>query len=341
MQYWAKLPFLIITVLAASLTFGQMNDPSHGLATGIPNHVMSTLGMIIGSVRDTSDKPLKDAHVEIRNVRTGQNIGSTYSNAEGQFEIDQVPTGTYEVVVTNGLAQDRQEIAVEGVTSNLRIRLATGQAADQKVGNNSSVSVAQMEVPKKARQHYEKAAEEVKKSRFEEAAKELEAALAIDPHYSEALTLRGVLKMDQSQMQEALSNFQEAISSDPNYAMAYVAAGSAYNALGQYDNAARALERGQELDPHSWQAHFEMAKTELGRVRYEVALREINRALDIAPEAYPPMHLLRAHIYLGQKNYPEAVTELEAYLQKAPQDASADQARKTLDQVKAFAAAQK
>ena len=341
MQYWAKLPFLIITVLAASLTFGQIDDQLRGLAVGSPNHVMSAPGMIIGSVHDSNDKPLKDAHVEIRNVRTGQNIASTYSNAEGQFEIDQVPVGTYEVVVTNGLAQDRQEIAVDGVTSNIRVRLATGQAADDKVGNNSSVSVAQMEVPKKARQHYEKAAEEVKKSRFDEAAKELEAALAVDPHYSEALTLRGVLKMDHSQMQEALSNFQEAISSDPNYALAYVATGSAYNALGEYDNAARALERAQELDPHSWQAHFEMAKAELGRVQYEVALREINRALDIAPEAYPPMHLLRAHIYLGQKNYPEAVGELEAYLQKAPQDANADQARKTLDQVKAFAAVQK
>jgi regulator of sirC expression with transglutaminase-like and TPR domain len=53
------------------------------------------------------------------------------------------------------------------------------------------------------------------------------------------------------------------------------------------------------------------------------------------------MHLVRAHIYLSQKNYPEAMTELEAYLQKAPQDANAAQARKTLDQVRAFAAARK
>ena len=338
MQSWSKLSFLIITILSASLTFGQAGDVSHGLAIGGQNPIPGALGVLAGSVHDNNNKPLEDARVELRSLRTGQNVASAYSNSDGQFEIDQVPQGTYEVVVTNGLSQDRQQIAIEGVTSNVHFRLASGQSADAKLGNNSTVSVAEMEVPKKARQHYEKAAEDVKKSKLDEAAKELDAALAVDPHYAEALTLRGVLKMDQKHMEEALSSFQEAISSDPNYALAYVATGSAYNALGQYDNAARALERAQDLNPRSWQAHFEMAKTEIAREHYELALHEINRALDIAPEAYPPMHLVRAHIYLSQKNYPEAMTELEAYLQKAPQDANAAEARRTLDQVKAFAA---
>jgi tetratricopeptide (TPR) repeat protein len=265
MQYWAKRSFLIITVLAASLAFGQFGDPSRGVPISSQTRIATALGMIAGSVHDTNNQPVKDARIEVRALRDGQTIASAYSNADGQFEIDQVPSGNYEIVVTSGLAQERQQLAIDGATANVNLRLASEPAADSKAGNSSTVSVAAMEVPKKARQHYQKAAEEVKKSKFDEAQKDLEAALAVYPHYAEALALRGILKMDHNQMPAALSDLQEAINSDPNYPMAYVAVGSCYNALAQYDNAVRALERAQELDPRSWQAHFEMAKAEIGR----------------------------------------------------------------------------
>ena len=103
----------------------------------------------------------------------------------------------------------------------------------------------------------------------------------------------------------------------------------------------RALERGIALDPTSWQGYFEIAKSLLAKQNFEASLRNINRAFELAPKDYLPIHLVRAHIYLGMKNYDEAMTELEAYLEHAPQDSTTDQARKTLDQVRAFAATKK
>src|SRR5205085_8510626 len=167
----------------------------------------------------------------------------------GQFEIDNLPVGSYEVVISHGLAQERQQVAIEGATAPVTFRLAEQEAGDAKAGNSTSVSVAEMKVPKKARQHYEKAAAALKKQKLDEAAKETEEAIAVYPRYAQALTLRGILKMDKGQTQDALNDFQAAVTSDPGYSMAYVAIGSAYNSLGEYDNAARSLDRAEELDP--------------------------------------------------------------------------------------------
>lgn len=343
MRYWAKSSLTIITILTAGVAFGQSGQIT-GLSAANNNpriHSAATSGMLVGSVRDGHDQPVPDARVELRSAREQQNITAAYTNNDGQFEIDNLPAGTYDVIITHGLAQDHEQVVIDGSSAPVTFRLAEQQAGDTKAGNNATVSVEEMKIPKKAREHFEKANQALKKQKLDDAVKEAEAALAIAPRYAQALTLRGILKLDHGQIQDALNDFQAAVSSDPGYGMAYVASGAAFNSLGQYDNAARALDRAQELDPRSWQAHFEMSKAELGRQHYDAALREVNRAVEIAPEAFAPMHLVRAHIYLSQKNYPEAMAELEEYLQKAPQDPNTAEARKTLDQVKAFTAAKR
>ncbi|MBV8206844.1 MAG: tetratricopeptide repeat protein [Acidobacteria bacterium] len=294
-------------------------------------------GSFGGVVHDLRNQPVPDARVELRSRNGSQPIASTYTNNEGRFLIDRLAVGNYDVVVTHGVTQASQEITVDGSSAPVTIRLAE-ELGDARAGSSSTVSVAEMKVPKKARQHLEKATALAQKQQLDEAAKETEQALALDPHYAQALALRGVLKLDKGDMRGGLDDFQSAINSDSGCVMAYTAAGSAYNALGEYDNAARSIDHALELDPRSWQAHFEMGKAELGRQRLDAALREVNRALELVSRPYPPMHLVRAHIYLDQHNYAEAKADLEDYLQKAPQDSAAARARKMLDQVNAFVA---
>jgi len=51
--------------------------------------------------------------------------------------------------------------------------------------------------------------------------------------------------------------------------------------------------------------------------------------------------LLRAHALLAMKQYPEAMTALQAYLQKDPQRTNSEQARKMLEQAQAYVASKK
>ena len=293
---------------------------------------------ISGNVRSLNDSPVANARVEVHDVRTGQYVSGTYTGANGAFEIANVPNGNYEIAITQGLHESREQVAVQGMPVTLNFRLATDSAPSG--GNDSTVSVASMKVPDKARQHLRKAQEAMQKQRTDDAWKEVSRALEIAPSFAEALTARAVLRMDNGNTQDAIDDLQKAITADENFPVAYVVMGAAYNLLDKFNDAERTIERGISLNPASWQAYFELGKAELGKQEYDASLRNLNKAADLAPKEYGPIHLVRAHAYLGLKNYPEAMSELEAYLERNPQSPNAAEARKTLDQVRAFAATQ-
>jgi tetratricopeptide (TPR) repeat protein len=246
-----------------------------------------------------------------------------------------VPAGIYEVVGQLGLEEARETVSVQAVDAMVSLRLP-GVGPPQS-GDRLSVSVAQMKVPEKARKAFNKAQVAMDKQKTEEANKYVAEALELHPEYSEALTLRGILKLDSNQLQDALTDLQHAVKCDTNYATAYLALGAAYNALSQYDEALRILDRGVGLSPTSWQAYFEMGKAFLGKANYEASIRQLIKAENMQPK-YSLIHLVKAHALLGMKSYPAAMSELELYLEQNPQGKDSAGARRTLERVRSFSA---
>lgn len=290
-----------------------------------------------GSVRTTDDRPAKDARVELLDISTGQVVAATYTNQSGTFDFNNIQNGDYELTVTAGLDEVRQRIDVHGTGATVNLRMS--RPASAEAGSNTSVSIAQLKVPGKARNAYKKAQAAMTKQELEAASRYVEEALAIHPEYSEALTLRGILKLDAGKIEAACQDFDHAIKADNNYSVAYFALGAAYNMASRFDDALRTIDRGLALSPTSWQAYFEMGKAFLGKGSYEAAVRQLNKAQDLGPKEYPLIHLVKAHALLGLKNYPEAMAELQWYIDKAPTgDRNSMAARDTLEKVRAFAA---
>ena len=290
---------------------------------------------ISGTLTTLSNKPVADARVELRSMHSGEMSGATYTNANGNFEFSGIHDGEYEIVVTHGLKEGREHVLVQGGSALVTMHVADDSAPT--AGNATSVSVAEMKIPDKARSYFHKAEQALQKARFEDAAREVQRALEIAPKYANALTLRAILRLDQQQTAAALDDLDSAMKADPNYALAYVVSGSAYNLQQRFELATRVLERGVALNPAAWQAYFELAKAQLGTREYQTALRNVNHAMLIGPKDYSPMHLVCAHAFLGLKQYDQAIPELEAFLEHSPKDASSDQARHTLEQARAFA----
>jgi tetratricopeptide (TPR) repeat protein len=108
--------------------------------------------------------------------------------------------------------------------------------------------------------------------------------------------------------------------------------GAAFNVESKFDDAIRALERGQSLSPDSWQAYFEMGKALLAEGQYEPSLRQFDRAQTLLANDLPVIHLAKARALLGLKNYPDASTELQAFLAREPQGPRSQEAQKLLAQ---------
>lgn len=294
---------------------------------------------ISGTVQDTQNNGLKDVRVELTDPN-GTIVTSAYTNISGHFEFSRLAPGMYTVVATSGLQQASERVDASNFSSTVNVRMeGVGKPTDGVEGN--SISIAQYRVPAKAREAYRKAHEAVEKGKMDDAHKHLAKALEICPNYAEALTLRGVLALNQQDSQSAIADLDKAIQADGNYGMAYMVMGSALNMQGKFDDAIRSLQRGQSLAPNYWQGYFELGKSYIGKADYPAALRQLERAQSLAPADYPLISLLRAHALLAMKQFPEAAAALQAYLQKEPQGPNSVQARKMLEQAQAYVASKK
>ncbi len=290
---------------------------------------------ISGTVRDTNNNPLNDVRVELTDWN-GSVVNSAYTNNSGSFEFSPVPEGRYLIVATSGIQQVSEHVDAGAFSNMVSLRLPVNKPGDGLEGN--SVSVAQFRVPAKARDEFNKAHEGLEKGKLEEANKHLAKALELDPDYADALTLRGILELDKKQPEAAIADLDKAIKADANCALAYMVMGSALNMESKYDEAIHILERGESLAPDYWQAHFEMGKSYVGKGDYPAALTQLDRAQGLAPAEYPPIYFLRAHVLLAMKQYSEAMTALQTYLQKEPQGANSEKARQMLEQAQALVA---
>jgi predicted Zn-dependent protease len=294
---------------------------------------------ISGTVQDTMGNPLQNVRVELTDGG-GTVVNSAYTGPSGRFEFTRVAAGTYQIVATSGLQQASERVDASSFSNMVSIRMqGSGKPADGVEGD--SISIAQYRVPAKAREAYRKAHSALEKGKLDDASKHLAKALEICPNYAEALTLRGILELNRQDSQAAVADLDKAIKADANYAMAYMVMGSALNMQSKFDEAIRALQRGESLAPNYWQAHFEMGKSYIGKADYPAALRQLERAESLAPEEYALIYLLRAHALLSMKQFPEAMTALQAYLQKDPKGANVEQAQKMMEQAQAFMAQKK
>lgn len=330
-----KYRFLAVSVFCTLLACNAVAQRTFG---GVDNVHNSSMLALSGTVSLLDGAPVRDARVEVHDLMSGTLITSAYSLPNGSFTFYGVPRGHYEIRATSGLQEARERVDLESIDQQVTLHLT--QRSDAK-DSGATVSVAEMRVPDKAKKEYEKAEQAFAKHKLDEAAAHCAKALAEAPSYARALTLSALLDLSTNKLLDAVQVGEQAIKADYGYGLAYVVLASAYNALQRYDDSLRTLERAMPLVPNSWQAHFEMAKSYLGKGDYQHSLESADRAERIAPPQYGPIHLVRAHALLGLKAYQEAVAELEKYVGADPKGVYAADARKTLDQVKAFVATAK
>ena len=270
---------------------------------------------------------MADVRVEVREAG-GEIVLTGYSDSAGIFRINQIPPGSYDVVAVKGINDARERVQIAGMETNVDLRM---QVHTNAPDGSTSVSVAQFKVPDRARKLYSKGNEALQKNKLDDAKKYAEKALEDIPGFAEALTLRGILRMNDGATDAGIADFDAAIKADPNYALAYTTLGAALNQAQKFQDATRALLRAVAIQPRSWQAYYELAKASLGQGDYKSALKNVSKACEISQE-YAPVHLVKAHALLGLKMYQDAVGELELYLTQDPSGSAAESApRNTYD----------
>lgn len=284
----------------------QLNNSS-ALNTQYPR--ANVEGNVEGNVRTSENSPVGDADIRLESVDATW-LPSTSSLPDGSFVLSNVPCGQYVIFATLGTRQVSEQININAGENWVILTIPSRQKAG---AGTATVSAAQLKVPNKARNELQKAWSAIEHKKLAEAARYLERALTFWPRYSQALTLRARLELQDNSKELARADAEKAVEYDPNDGAAYIALGSAYTALHQFDDAVRTLDHGIALTPTAWEGYYEMSRALLGKGQWAEALRHAEKASNLGPRNNPGPHLEKAYAYFELNNKSAASTELEAF----------------------------
>ena len=156
--------------------------------------------------------------------------------------------------------------------------------------------------------------------RYDEAAKKVQQALAVDPGIIEAHSRLGNIYTKAGKHAEAAAAYQRALALDPAHLLSTYNLALAYRALGKTNEAIVGLERTQQLDPRSGRAHFQLGDIYMQRGEPAKALEVLTRGLALDVDR-PPFLVKVGEAYLELKQLDaaeKALTEAVALRADVP-----------------------
>jgi tetratricopeptide (TPR) repeat protein len=152
---------------------------------------------------------------------------------------------------------------------------------------------------------------------YEQARKDLDQALRLNPNDPSAYTTRGIFHESQGEYQKALEDYNKVVELYPEEPQAYLNRGSALLALQAYDYTVAAIEQAIEMDPESPDAW--MSKADALRLwayelespeKFSEGLIAVEAALTLEPES-AIAHAIKGGILAGLTRYDEALSAFD------------------------------
>lgn len=165
----------------------------------------------------------------------------------------------------------------------------------------------------------------VAQGKYQEAAKEFEKAVALDPKFHAARYNLALAHYNLGSTKEAIHEFQELVNSSYYFVNAHYNLGTIYLREGMVDKAIEQLKIVVELEPNHPEAHFNLGYIYFKRDLLDDAISEYKKGAQIKPDSVKG-RLSLAFIYEKKDMYKEAVEQYLAVLELAPDDNDAKQA---------------
>ncbi|MCS6873310.1 MAG: tetratricopeptide repeat protein [Pyrinomonadaceae bacterium] len=133
---------------------------------------------------------------------------------------------------------------------------------------------------------------------------------AVKSETAETKYLKGVVYYRLDKYQEALATLNDAVRLDPNNAEAYYYLGETYDRLNREQEALDSYRQATRLNPNFFEAWFDMGVILYNRNRYEDAIEAYKKAIQLRPD-YGEAYLNLANALRKTKKYQEAVSYYE------------------------------
>jgi tetratricopeptide (TPR) repeat protein len=204
----------------------------------------------------------------------------------------------------------------------------------------TSISVTSLMAPKSAKNALEKAREDEKKGKWDQAQQSLQKAVRIYPKYAVAWSELGHVQMQQNDPASARKSFEQSVAADSKYVNAYDGLAQLAFAAKQWPQVIETTNRLLALNP----VNFPAAYLFNGVAQYQQG--ELDAAEKIAREGVrvddghqvPRLQYLLGIILLRKHEYQQATEQMQQYLSLVKEPVQVEEAKKELAEIERLSA---
>ncbi len=304
--------------------------------------------MLRGKVRSPSGETLNNAIVELK-IGGGGMIGQTVTRNDGDFAFSNLEAGEYEIEVN--LAGYERTIQMarfnhspgEHFQEVLNIEVLLRPKAEPATGA-PGINFAQ-DVPKAAREAYEKGIARLREGKTDEGVRLLREATTVFPNYFAAHLGLGAEMLRAGKYNDALESLERARQINDREGMVYHLFGLVMMKQRKFTVAEYAFLQATHLDGTNAAAHFYR-----GLALIEIAVRgrdekqqksdlaeaekEMDTAWDLSDRHMTAVYLQRARIFERRGEKQAAAEALEKYLKAEPQAKNAAAIREAISKLR-------
>ena len=188
-------------------------------------------------------------------------------------------------------------------------------------------------IPPTAKDEFDEAHRLLTKKDIEGAIGHFERAIGIYPGYLMALNDLGVQYLKLHRLREAAEQFEAAIAKESRYFNAHMNLGIVRVEEKRFDLAIEQLNQAITIDSSHPGPHLFLGIASLAADDLPTAEKELVKALVLGGVEYSKAHYYFAHVYLKSGRPNDATRELKIFLQTAPPDEMAAQARALIEEL--------
>ena len=272
-------------------------------------------------------------------VKLEGNVNGTRTSAtdgDGAFSFNGLPAADYQLTIDGGPEYEplKQTVVIYGTTGGVGVgRSAQTIALDiHLLPKGSVIDEAKLfaGVPKAAVDSYKAAAKFAQAGNNKKAVEQLNAALAVHPTFTLALSDLGVQYLRSGEMGKLAETMEALLKLSPNDARAHLNLGIALYNQKKLGEAETHLRRAIELASTDPAAHYYLGMTLISLKRYDEAERELQSAIQNGGDNFALAHKYLGGLYMSFKKNQQAADELEKYLKLDPKAADAERIKGTI-----------
>jgi len=258
------------------------------------------------------------AHFQIAN-------GRTYRLAVSGTGIEAVTTSYFEI---NPLEPAH--------TETVYVKPENQKPAEESTAASPTISVSELNAPKKASTEMNKGLEAYSKGDMEKAAAHFEKALTGYPRYARAYDMLGVIAIKHSDRIKARELFSKSIQADSTFCPAYLDLARLDLLDRDYAESESLLAKVIALNPTMPDAVALLATTEFANREYDKALVDVDRTHALRNhEPFAEVHLMAGKVLRMQNHLEAAIAQFQLFLKEKPDSPQVESVREVLASLKA------